>query len=69
VEVGSDAVKFQKRDLDLVYTGEFLVSSRELAFDTIELSRGFKADSISCSTLVPFHGTEICRMARTWSNL
>ena len=29
VETGCNAVKFQKRDIDLVYTAEFLASSRE----------------------------------------
>ena len=31
-EVGSDAVKFQKRTLDVVYTREFLDSPRESPF-------------------------------------
>ena len=37
--------------------------TRELAFDTIELNRQFKSDDTSCSILVPFHGTEIRRVA------
>ena len=37
--------------------------TRELAFDTIELNRHFKSDDTSCSILVPFHGTEIRRVA------
>ena len=34
VNVGCDAVKFQKRDLDSVYTQEFLDSSRESPWGT-----------------------------------
>lgn len=38
--------------------------TRELAFDTIELCRKFeKSDSFTCSTLVPFSGTEVRQMA------
>ena len=37
--------------------------TRELAFDTIELNRQFKSDDTSCSILVPFHGTELRRVA------
>ncbi len=37
--------------------------TRELAFDTIELNRYFKSDDTSCSILVPFHGTEIRKVA------
>lgn len=37
--------------------------TRELAFDTIELNRYFKSDDANCSLLVPFHGTEIRRVA------
>lgn len=37
--------------------------TRELAFDTIELNRYFKSDDTSCSILVPFHGTELRRVA------
>ena len=37
--------------------------TRKLAFDTIELNRYFEADSFTCSTLVPFAGTEIREMA------
>ena len=33
--------------------------TRELAFDTIELNRHFNSDDVSCSTFVPFHGTEL----------
>ena len=36
VESGCDAVKFQKRDLDLVYTKEFLDSSRDSAWGTTQ---------------------------------
>ena len=36
--------------------------TRELAFDTIELNRYFDSDDTSCSTLVPFHGTEIRKL-------
>jgi len=37
--------------------------TRELAFDTIELNRNFKADSTSCSVFIPFHGTELREVA------
>jgi len=37
--------------------------TRELAFDTIEINRHFKSDDTSCSILIPFHGTEIRRLA------
>ena len=36
VDSGCDAVKFQKRDLDLVYTQEFLASSRESPWGTTQ---------------------------------
>ena len=36
VESGSDAVKFQKRDIDQVYTQEFLESSRESPWGTTQ---------------------------------
>ena len=36
VESGCDAVKFQKRDLDQVYTQEFLDSSRESPWGTTQ---------------------------------
>lgn len=41
----------------------FPFETRELAFDTIEINRQFKSDSISCSVLVPFHGTELHNIA------
>jgi N-acetylneuraminate synthase len=36
VDAGSDAVKFQKRDIDLVYTQEFLDSPRESPWGTTQ---------------------------------
>tara|TARA_A100001015_G_C14382453_1_gene478554 strand:- start:82 stop:426 length:345 start_codon:yes stop_codon:yes gene_type:complete len=36
VSSGCDAVKFQKRDIDLVYTKEFLDSSRESPWGTTQ---------------------------------
>ena len=36
VDVGADAVKFQKRTIDLVYTKEFLDSPRESSWGTIQ---------------------------------
>lgn len=36
VDAGADAVKFQKRDIDLVYTQEFLDSSRESPWGTTQ---------------------------------
>ncbi len=35
-EAGADAVKFQKRDIDTVYTGEFLDSARESQWGTTQ---------------------------------
>ena len=37
--------------------------TRELAFDTIELNRQWRSDSMSVSILTPFHGTETRRYA------
>ncbi len=37
--------------------------TRELVFDTIELNRQIPADTRSCSIFVPFHGTELRKMA------
>lgn len=37
--------------------------TRELAFDTIRLNKHFESDSVSCSIFVPFHGTELRRLA------
>lgn len=37
--------------------------TRELAFDTIEINRQFKSDSVVCSIFVPFHGTELRDLA------
>ena len=36
VDAGADAVKFQKRTIDLVYTGEFLDSPRESPWGTTQ---------------------------------
>ena len=50
-------------DLDITFSVNNIIGfpgeTRELAFDTIELNRHFKSDDTSCSTLIPFHGTEI----------
>ena len=37
--------------------------TRELVFDTIELNRQIPSDTRSCSIFVPFHGTELRKMA------
>ena len=37
--------------------------TRELAFDTIELNRNIKSDTMSCSIFAPFCGTELRTMA------
>lgn len=37
--------------------------TRELVFDTIELNRQIYSDTMSCSIFVPFHGTELRKMA------
>lgn len=41
----------------------FPQETRELVFDTIELNRQIPADTRSCSIFVPFHGTELRKMA------
>ena len=50
-------------DLDITFSVNNIIGfpdeTRELAFDTIEINRHFKSDSLSCSILVPFHGTEL----------
>mgnify|MGYP006075932313 CR=1 FL=1 len=54
-------------DLDIPFSVNNIIGfpgeTRELAFDTIELNRYFKSDDTTCSVLIPFHGTEIRRMA------
>jgi len=54
-------------DLDIAFSVNNIIGfpdeTRELAFDTIELNRHFKSDDTSCSILVPFHGTELRRVA------
>jgi len=37
--------------------------TRELAFDTIELTRKLKVDSIKCAIFTPFHGTKLRKLA------
>lgn len=37
----------------------FPYETRELAFDTIELNRGVKSDTLDCSVFVPYNGTEL----------
>jgi radical SAM superfamily enzyme YgiQ (UPF0313 family) len=60
-----DAIRLMQVPADLGITFSvnniigFPDETRELAFDTIEINRCFKSDSISCSILVPFHGTEL----------
>ena len=39
--------------------------TRELAFNTIEINRNFKSDDTSCSTLIPFAGTEVRQIAES----
>ena len=56
-------------DLDIPFTVNNIIGfpgeTRELAFDTIELNRHFKSDSTTFSTLIPFAGTEIRRLAES----
>ena len=56
-------------DLDITFSVNNIIGfpgeTRELAFDTIELNRHFKSDSTSFSTLIPFAGTEIRRLAES----
>ena len=48
-------------ELDITFSVNNIIGfpgeTRELAFDTIELNRHFKSDDTSCSTLIPFYGT------------
>ena len=59
------AIRLMKipNELDITYSVNNIIGfpdeTRELAFDTIELNRQFNSDSLSCSTFVPFHGTEL----------
>ena len=50
-------------DLDIPFSVNNILGfpdeTRELAFDTIELNRQFKSDTVLASTFVPFHGTEL----------
>ena len=63
------AIKLMKipTELDITFSVNNMIGfpgeTRELAFDTIELNRHFKSDDTSCSTLIPFHGTEIRKIA------
>ena len=54
-------------ELDITFSVNNIIGfpgeTRELAFDTIELNRHFKSDDTSCSVLIPFHGTEIRKIA------
>jgi anaerobic magnesium-protoporphyrin IX monomethyl ester cyclase len=54
-------------ELDITFSVNNIIGfpgeTRELAFDTIELNRQFKSDDTSCSVLIPFHGTEIRKLA------
>jgi radical SAM superfamily enzyme YgiQ (UPF0313 family) len=54
-------------ELDITFSVNNIIGfpgeTRELAFDTIELNRQFKSDDCSCSVLIPFHGTEIRKIA------
>ena len=54
-------------ELDITFSVNNIIGfpgeTRELAFDTIELNRHFKSDDTSCSTLIPFYGTEIREIA------
>ena len=65
----ADAIKSLQivSDLDIPFAVNNIIGfpgeTRELAFDTIELNRHFKSDDTSCSVLIPFHGTEIRKMA------
>ena len=56
-------------ELDITFTVNNIIGfpgeTRELAFDTIELNRHFKSDSTTFSTLVPFAGTEIRKLAES----
>ena len=50
-------------DLDIPFAVNNIIGfpdeTRELAFDTIEINRRFKSDTVLCSTFLPFHGTEL----------
>ena len=63
------AIKLMKipAELDITFSVNNMIGfpgeTRELAFDTIELNRHFKSDDTTCSALIPFHGTEIRKIA------
>ena len=56
-------------ELDITYSVNNIIGfpgeTRDLAFDTIEINRNFKADDTTCSTLIPFAGTEIRQIAES----
>ena len=60
-----DAIQRMKilPQLDITFSVNNIIGfpdeTRELAFDTVEINRHFASDNLSCSILVPFHGTEL----------
>ena len=61
----ADAIRLMQipAALDITFSVNNIIGfpdeTRELAFDTIEMNRNFNSDNLSCSILVPFHGTEL----------
>jgi radical SAM superfamily enzyme YgiQ (UPF0313 family) len=66
-----DAIELMKipEELDITFSVNNIIGfpgeTRELAFNTIELNRNFKSDDTSCSTLIPFAGTEVRQIAES----
>ena len=56
-------------ELDITYSVNNIIGfpgeTRELAFDTVEMNRNFKSDDSSCSTFIPFAGTELRKLAES----
>ena len=69
--LNKDAIELMKipTELDITYSVNNIIGfpgeTRDLAFDTIEINRNFKADDTTCSTLIPFAGTEIRQIAES----
>jgi radical SAM superfamily enzyme YgiQ (UPF0313 family) len=66
-----DSIRLMKiiSDLDIIHSVNNIIGfpgeTRKLAFDTIEFNRNLNADDTSCSTLIPFNGTEIRQIAES----
>jgi len=69
--LNKDTIELMKipTELDITYAVNNIIGfpgeTRELAFDTIEINRNFKSESCSASTLIPFSGTEVRKLAES----